>query len=182
MLYYLIIILCFISGFNFANSFISSHCMSLSHYILTIYNIVFFPHRVVTSELTFYFNHLDSLGLNGLVTQEQFTQGLWPPRWIFSFSFFKSWLIFPPSILPSLVFRHPPAFTLRCSFYSFHFCIFPHFHSLLLFSRSYSVTLLAFFPFFSSCLSFSFSSSWSSSLFQSSRRTRSAKISCNPTS
>lgn len=35
---------------------------------------------VVTSELTFYFNHLDSLGLSGVVTQEQFTQGLWPPR------------------------------------------------------------------------------------------------------
>lgn len=35
---------------------------------------------VVTSELTFYFNHLESLGLNGVMTQEQFTQGLWPQR------------------------------------------------------------------------------------------------------
>ncbi|KAG7177535.1 Vacuolar protein sorting-associated protein 54-like 2 [Homarus americanus] len=35
---------------------------------------------VVTSELTFYFNHLEGLGLNGLVTQEEFTTGLWPPR------------------------------------------------------------------------------------------------------
>nr|XP_053640278.1 vacuolar protein sorting-associated protein 54-like [Cherax quadricarinatus]XP_053640279.1 vacuolar protein sorting-associated protein 54-like [Cherax quadricarinatus] len=35
---------------------------------------------VVTSELTFYFNHLEGLGLNGLVSQEEFTTGLWPPR------------------------------------------------------------------------------------------------------
>ncbi|XP_042889930.1 vacuolar protein sorting-associated protein 54-like [Penaeus japonicus] len=35
---------------------------------------------VVTSELTFYFNHLDSLGLGGLVSQEEFTSGLWPAR------------------------------------------------------------------------------------------------------
>ncbi|XP_037784304.1 vacuolar protein sorting-associated protein 54-like isoform X1 [Penaeus monodon] len=35
---------------------------------------------VVTSELTFYFNHLESLGLGGLVSQEEFTSGLWPAR------------------------------------------------------------------------------------------------------
>ncbi|XP_076055991.1 VPS54 subunit of GARP complex scat [Oratosquilla oratoria] len=35
---------------------------------------------VVTSELTFYFNHLETLGLGGIVTQEEFTKGLWPPR------------------------------------------------------------------------------------------------------
>nr|XP_045625589.1 vacuolar protein sorting-associated protein 54-like [Procambarus clarkii] len=35
---------------------------------------------VVTSELTFYFNHLEGLGLSGLVSQEVFTTGLWPPR------------------------------------------------------------------------------------------------------
>lgn len=35
---------------------------------------------VVTSELTFYFNHLESLGLSGLITQEDFTNGLWPAR------------------------------------------------------------------------------------------------------
>ncbi|KAK4307536.1 hypothetical protein Pmani_020683 [Petrolisthes manimaculis] len=35
---------------------------------------------VVTSELTFYFNHLEGLGLNGVVSQEEFTIGLWPSR------------------------------------------------------------------------------------------------------
>ncbi|KAK3887502.1 hypothetical protein Pcinc_008414 [Petrolisthes cinctipes] len=35
---------------------------------------------VVTSELTFYFNHLEGLGLSGVVSQEEFTIGLWPSR------------------------------------------------------------------------------------------------------
>lgn len=35
---------------------------------------------VVTSELTFYFNHLEGLGMCGLISQEEFITGLWPSR------------------------------------------------------------------------------------------------------
>lgn len=82
-----------------------------SHLIFINYSIDLSPHRVVTSELTFYFNHLDSLGLNGLVTQEQFTQGLWPPRWTFFFYLSESWLTLSSLSYP-IVFSLPPVFLL----------------------------------------------------------------------